>query len=197
MTASDLLSALGPVVDAFEELGVRYYVGGSLASSVHGVPRASIDADVIAALQLDHAAPLVGRLEPHYYIDEGRVRSAILSRRSFNAIHLSSMFKVDVFVTKGRPFDNEALKRARPEPLEDAPEARRFLVASPEDTIIAKLEWFRLGGEVSDRQWADIVGMLKAGEGRLDHDYLARWAEAVSVRDVLERARRDARPSSG
>jgi VWFA-related protein len=125
------LSALGPVVDALEELGVRYYVGGSLASSTHGVPRASIAADVVADLRLDHVAPLVNRLQGGYYIDEGRVRSAILARRSFNAIHLASMFKVDVFVTKGRPFDEEALKRARPDTLDDAPEARRFLIASP------------------------------------------------------------------
>jgi hypothetical protein len=194
VTASELLSALEPVVRTLEALGIRYYVGGSLASSVHGVPRASIDADVIADLRPAHVVPLVRGLEAEYYIDEGRVRAAVLARRSFNAIHLATMFKIDVFATKGRPFDEEALRRARPEALEDTPDARRFQVASAEDTIIAKLEWFRSGGESSDRQWADIVGVLKTAWAQLDHDYLARWVGAVGVRDLLERARREASP---
>jgi hypothetical protein len=188
VTGSDLLSALGPVVDVLEALGVPYFVGGSLASSVHGVPRASIDADVVAALRLDHAAALVARLEADYYLDEGRVRAAVHARRSFNAIHLATMFKIDVFVLKGRPFDAEALRRAGPEALGDAPGSPLFRVASAEDTVLAKLEWFHAGGEVSERQWADIIGVLKAGGERLDVAYLRRWADALAVRGILERA---------
>ncbi len=191
MTASDLLSALEPVIDALDALGVRYYVGGSLASSAHGVPRANIDADVIADLRETHVEGLVARLQSDYYLDEGRVRSAVLARRPFNAIHLATMFKIDVFVKKGRPFDDQALDRARPRALEDSPDARQFVVASPEDTIIAKLEWFRLGGESSDRQWADIVGILKTGAERLDYGYLAQWAGSVAVGDLLARARQE------
>ena len=191
MTASDLLGALEPVVDAFEALGVRYYVGGSLASSAHGVPRASIDADVVADLREAHVERLVAGLQGDYYIDEGRVRSAVRSRSCFNAIHLATMFKIDVFAAKGRPFDDQALGRARPRALDEAPNARQFVVASAEDTIIAKLEWFRLGGETSDRQWSDIVGILKTGETRLDYGYLARWAGSLEVNDLLERARQE------
>lgn len=191
MTASELLQALGPVVDALEALGVRYYVGGSLASSAHGVPRASIDADVVADLRLAHIEPFVTRLQDAYYVDEGRVRSAVLARRCFNAIHLSTMFKVDVFVAKARPFDEQALGRALPKALEDVPNARPFVVASPEDTVVAKLEWFRLGGETSDRQWADVVGMLKTGMDRLDYGHLGRWAGLLGVADLLERARQE------
>ena len=190
MTATDLLLALEPVVAALEALGVRYYVAGSLASSAHGVPRASIDADVVADLREAHVERLVPRLQG-YYVDEGRVRSAVRARRSFNAIHLATMFKIDVFVAKGRPFDHEALDRARPRALEDVPEARQYVVASAEDTILAKLEWFRLGGEVSDRQWADIVGMLKTGAERVDYAHLDRWAGVLEVADLLQRARQE------
>jgi hypothetical protein len=194
VTASDLLAALTPLIEALEALGVRHYIGGSLASSAHGVPRASIDADVVAELDSERVAPLVARLHDAYYIDENRVRSAVGSRRSFNAIHLATMFKVDVFVSKGRPFDRESLERARPEPLTDASGARRFFLATPEDTILAKLEWFRAGGEVSERQWGDVVGVLKTCWPQLDQGYLTRWATTLEVGDLLERARAEAAP---
>jgi hypothetical protein len=195
LTSSDLFKALSPVVDAFEELGVPYYVGGSLASSAHGVPRASIDADVIAALGPEHVTPLASGLAGAYYLSEDRIKAAVHARRSFNLIHLDTMFKVDVFVAKERPFDREALARARDQTLEDAPEARRFRVASPEDTILAKLEWFRAGGEVSERQWTDVIGVLRAGGDGLDRAYLQRWANSIGVEDLLERALRDAGPA--
>jgi hypothetical protein len=191
MTASDLLRALGPVVETLEALGVPYYLGGSVASSVHGLPRTSIDADVVADLGLDHVAPLVVRLADRYYLDEGRIRSAVESRRSFNLIHLDTMFKIDMFVSKRRPYDLEALRRARPASLEDSAGSRGFAVASPEDTVLAKLEWFRAGGEVSDRQWADIVGVLRARAGDIDVPYLERWAAVLGIADLLDRARRE------
>ena len=121
----DLLLALGPVVDAIEALGIRYFVGGSVASSAHGVPRASLDADLVADLGPDHVAPLVARLQDAYYVDAGRVRAAVASRRSFNLIHLATIFKIDVFAMKQRPFDKQALERARREPLDDAAEIGR------------------------------------------------------------------------
>ena len=192
MISSDVLAALSPVADALEALGARYYVGGSLASSVHGVPRASIDADVVTDLGADQVGAFVARLQAAYYVDETRARAAIQARRSFNLIHLATMFKVDMFVSKGRPFDLEALRRASLEPLIDSPDARRFFVATPEDTILAKLEWFRAGGEASERQWTDVVGLLKTGRGRVARDYLERWAAATGVTDLLERAFRDA-----
>lgn len=104
MTAADLLAALQPIVEALETLGVRHMLGGSLASSVHGVPRTSIDGDLVADLEPQHVAPLLQRLAGGYYVDEGRVRAAIDARRSFNMIHLQTMFKIDVFVPKRRPF---------------------------------------------------------------------------------------------
>jgi hypothetical protein len=194
LTSSDLLGALSPVVDALEGLGVPHYVGGSVASSVHGFPRASVDADVVAALRAGHVAPFVASLAGSYYLDANRIGAAVQARRSFNVIHLETLFKVDVFVAKGRPFDQEALKRARLDALEDAPTARRFRVATPEDTVLAKLEWFRAGGEVSERQWTDVVGVLRAVGNGMDLAYLRLWAPSIGVADLLEKALRDAGP---
>jgi hypothetical protein len=190
LTAPDLVAALLPVIEALDSLGVRYYVGGSVASSIHGVPRASIDADVIAELHAEHVAPLAARLSALFYLDDARMRDAVERRLSFNLIHLATMFKVDVFVSKGRPFDVEASGRARLESLGESPEAPKARVASPEDTLLAKLEWYRRGGESSERQWSDIAGLLRVRAGRLDLAYLVDWAEALGVADLLERASR-------
>lgn len=190
---SELADALIPVVRVFEELGVRHYVGGSFASSAHGVARASLDVDVVADLQRQHVTLLVTRLQHAYYIDEARVVAAVESRRSFNLIHLATMFKIDVFVARERPFDREALGRARREAIDDAPNSPEVLVASPEDTVLAKLEWFRAGGEVSERQWADVIGVLRLGGPNLEADYLRRWAEALGIADLLDRALAEAK----
>src|SRR5579859_4406556 len=115
MNAAEILAAITPVVEAFEELGVAYHIGGSVASSAYGIVRATIDADIIADLRLEHVRPLVKQLEAKYYIDADAVRDAIRRRSSFNTIHLDTMLKVDVFIPKSRPFDQEELRRIRQE----------------------------------------------------------------------------------
>jgi hypothetical protein len=190
MTDSELISALRPVAEAFDALGVRYYLGGSVASSAHGIARASLDADIVASLGPQHVDPLTARLAATYYIPEGRLRSAVAERSSCNFIHLATMFKIDVFVSKDRPFDREAATRAMLLPVDEAADAPHFPVASPEDTVLAKLEWFRLGGETSERQWWDILGVLKVTPG-VDRAYLRRWAASLEVNDLLERALAD------
>lgn len=191
MRESDLVAALRPVADALDALGVRYYLGGSIASSAHGIARASLDVDVIAALEPQHVEPLASRLLSAYYVPLDRLRSAVAARSSCNFIHLATMFKIDVFVSKGRAFDEQAAERARPEAIDESADAPRFSVASPEDTVLSKLEWFRLGGETSERQWGDIVGVLKVTH-HADREYLRRWALSLGVADLLERALADA-----
>jgi len=186
MNAPEILAAIAPVVEALEELGVTYHFGGSVASSVHGIPRLTIDADLVADLRLEHVRPLVKQLEAEYYIDADAVRDAIRRRSSFNAIHLDTMLKVDVFIPKTRAFDQEELRRTRQEVLVEG--TRPFYMASPEGTILNKLEWYRMGGEVSDRQWNDILGVLKVKGTALDMAYMQRWAKALQVTDLLERA---------
>jgi hypothetical protein len=184
VTPPDLLVALAPVLEALRGLGVRHYVGGSIASSAHGVPRASIDADVVAELGPAHAAPFTAALQGMCYVSAERVRDAIARRASFSVIHLETMVKVDVFVSRDRPFDRRALDRARPAAVESGSE---LPVSSAEDTILAKLEWFRRGGEVSQRQWTDVAGILRAG-GALDEAYLRQGALELGIADLLERA---------
>jgi hypothetical protein len=190
VTAADLLVALAPVLDVLRGLGVRHYVGGSIASSAHGVPRSSIDADVVAELGPAHVTRLVSALAGRYYVSDERVRDAIARRASFNVIHLETMVKVDVFVSRDRPFDRCAFDRSRPSTPEGGSE---IPVSSAEDTVLAKLEWFRRGGEVSERQWTDVLGILRTCRA-LDGVYLQRGAAEIGVADLLERARADAGP---
>ena len=110
---------------------------------------------------------------------------------SFNAIHLDTMFKVDVFIPKNRAFDRSQLARGVAQIVATAPE-RRAVLASPEDTVIAKLEWYRAGGGLSDRQWNDILGVLKAQAETIDREYLRHWAAGLGVGDLLDRALEDA-----
>jgi hypothetical protein len=186
----DILITLEPLVEALEELRVPYHIGGSVASSLYGLPRLTIDVDVIADLRLEHIRPLVIRLQTNYYIDEDMIRDAIRRRSSFNVIHLDTMLKVDVYIPKSRSFDQEELRRVQQEVLLEG--TRPFNVASPEGTILNKLEWYRMGGEVSDRQWNDILGVLKVQGTHLDMAYLQRWAANLKVTDLLERALVDA-----
>jgi hypothetical protein len=189
---NDALNALLPVIAALDRLDVPYYVGGSLASSAHGVMRASVDADLVADLRPQHVDGLVEALRAGYYIDANMIRGALAARSCFNLIHLATSFKVDIFVLKGRPYDRAALARKERRSIDpDSPEAQVFL-ATPEDTVLAKLEWYRLGNEVSDRQWIDILGVLKLQRGRLDLDYMKKWAAALKVADLLERAMQQA-----
>ncbi|MCR4316072.1 MAG: hypothetical protein NUW37_06940 [Planctomycetes bacterium] len=182
---SEPFLALKGIVDAFHKLGIEYYIGGSVASSIHGVLRSTLDADLVADIGLQQVDKLVGLLEKDYYISASAVRQAIVRKSSFNAIHLKMMFKVDVFVLSNRQFDREQFKRRR---LEPTSENVSFVFAAPEDIILAKLEWYKLGEGVSDRQWNDLIGVLEVKWNDVDFDYLRKWASEIDVSDLLEEA---------
>jgi hypothetical protein len=114
-------------------------------------------------------------------------------KRSFNLVHLDTMIKVDIFVPKALPFDAQEQNRARPQSLDVGEPAHTFFVKSPEDLVLRKLSWYRTGGEVSERQWSDVLGVLKVQADRLDRDYLLHWAAELGVCDLLERAVADAK----
>lgn len=179
------------VIEVLDTLGVEYFVGGSFASALYGVPRATNDADLVVDLKLEYVEPMIQALTPAFYADAESMRQAILETRSFNLIHLDTMFKVDVFVRKPRPFDQSQFNRRISATLATDP-PRTAYVASAEDTVLAKLEWYRMGGEVSDRQWRDILGVLKARRELLDLNYLRDWASRMRLDDLLERAFSDA-----
>lgn len=187
MTTPDIEMALAPVVDALEAVGAPYHVGGSVASSAYGLGRSTLDVDIVADLRQGQVKGFVQRLQGTYYIDEDSIRSAIRNHASFNVIHLANMFKVDVFVLKDRPFEQEAFRRRRPDTLATGPGARTYFFATAEDTLLHKLYWFRLGSDVSDRQWGDIRGLVQVQLDALDMDHVRRWADELDVADLLER----------
>jgi hypothetical protein len=175
------------VIKALNDLGIPYFVGGSLASAVHGVARATMDVDLIADVRAEHAQPLVDALGPDFYADADMIRSGARGRSSFNVIHKPTMFKVDVFIPKGRPFDRSQFARRVAHSLTEGG-ADVIYIASPEDNILAKLHWYRLGGEVSDRQWRDVLNVIRIQGARLDRPYLRAWASELGVADLLEDA---------
>lgn len=181
------------VTGLLESLDVPYVIGGSVASTAHGPIRSTLDVDLIADLKSRHVIPFVTALSEQFYIDEPSVRRAIERRSSFNLIHLNTMVKVDVFLPKDRPFDRQQLQRRIPEGI--APDSdETFWILTAEDVILAKLDWFRMGGEVSERQWRDILGVMKTQGEALDVAYLRQWAEQLSVSDLLLRALEELTP---
>jgi hypothetical protein len=175
------------VVEALEALGVTYAIGGSLSSAAHGVMRATMDTDLVADLRFEHTGPLARALGNDFYADAQMMRDAITHRRSFNVIHLETTFKVDVFIAKPRAFDKAQLARRQLHQLSEDPE-RYAYITSAEDIVLSKLEWYRIGGEVSDRQWRDVLGVIGVQGDRLDRDYMRDMAAELRVDDLLERA---------
>lgn len=184
------LRVLFLVLDALEELGLPYHLGGSFASSIHGIPRQTQDIDLVVEIDAGDAARLVSRLEGEFYGSAPRARGAVGTGSSFNLVHLGSGVKVDLFPRGGSAFDREEFRRRIPMSLGEPP-GRTTYVKSPEDTVLRKLLWFREGGGVSDRQWSDVVGVLGSQTGRLDRAYLDRWAGELGLTDLLARALRE------
>lgn len=192
---SEPVLVMAKLARVFDSLGIRYVVGGSLASSIYGIPRATQDVDFVADLRLSHVEAITSALTEEFYVDADMISDAIKRRASFNVIHLTTMFKADVFIFQGDSWSSSEMDRARGEQF-DLPEGRvtvRF--ASPEDTLLHKLIWYKLGNQVSDRQWSDILGVLKIQGEALDHAYIDRWARTLDVQDLLLRARKEQRES--
>lgn len=175
------------VAAALDGLGVEYLLGGSLASSVLGEPRSTVDIDLAIALREAAIADLVRALEPAFFVDLEPAREAVRRHASFNVLHRETMMKVDLFVLGESAFDREQLRR-RLSLSVSADSQQRVAVSSPEDLVLRKLAWYRAGGGVSDRHWRDVLGVLKVQRGRVDLGYMRRWGADLGVGDLLERA---------
>lgn len=178
--------ALG-VIRSLESLNIPYMVAGSLAMSMHGVARATRDADIVAELRKGDGPRIAAQLGADYYIDAQEVEEAIFCGGSFNVIYIPRAFKIDIFVAKPVEYDREALRRRIVMPMEGEP-GISVAISSPEDVVIAKLRWYRAGGEVSEQQWRDILAILKLQSRTLSFEYLRHWASKESVAGLLERA---------
>lgn len=186
------IRVVATVARAFDSLGIRYLIGGSVASSLYGVPRATQDVDLVADVRLNHVDALTSALTGEFYVDADMIRDAIQRRASFNVVHLATMFKADIFLLQGDSWSREEMSRARTEVL-DMPWGQALLrFASPEDVLLHKLIWYKLGNQISDRQWSDILGVLRIQGDHLDQTYLDRWAPLLDVLALLVRARKEA-----
>ena len=175
------------VIEALEELNIDYLIGGSFASTLHGMPRATMDADLVADLRFEHIPSFVELLQEDFYMDAEVIRDAIKNRSSFNLIHLLSAFKIDIFILGKRPFDlSEFSRRKLEQILSELP--RSAYVKTPEDAVLSKLEWFKMGGKLSELQWRDIQGILKVQGPKIDISYLKKWAKELGLSDLLEQA---------
>ena len=170
-----------------EGAGVEYLVGGSVAASLSGVPRSTMDVDMVVRLDEGKIEALVWLLGEGFYVDREALVRAVRERSSANLIHLESGMKIDLFVLRDHAVDQEQMRRRRK--VRVAVDPDRFLfVYQPEDIVLQKLRWYRLGNESSDRQWGDVLSVLRVTGEHIDRPYLVAAAERMDLSELLERA---------
>ena len=183
------LEALTQLLEVLDRLEIQYMVSGSAASGIHGYARMTRDVDMVARIGREDIEPLVEQLESDFYVDGGQVREALERGRSFSVIHFRSSFKFDIFPLTSDPYQQVQFGRRRFETSSlFGPKPTEFAVAAPEDVILSKLRWYRQGGEVSEQQWNDVLGVIAVQGERLDLGYLREWAEHLRLGDLLEQA---------
>lgn len=192
MKNPDIILAVKPIIKTFDDLSISYYISGSIASSIYGMARATMDVDIVAAIESNHILPLRKYLEKEYYIDENIIADAIRRNTSFNLIHLETMIKIDVFIHKNESYQQETICRKRKDILDENDTSTEYYFSSPEDIIIHKLQWYEMGGRISERQWLDVIGVIKVQGASLDKSYLKSWSEKLRIIELLKNAFSDA-----
>jgi len=185
----DVLDIALLVADALDRAGVPYFLGGSLASSLQGDPRATNDIDLVVDLAEAQVGALVAALGPDFDIDEVALARAARERTSWNVIHRPTVTKIDLFVLREAPFDRSEFVRRERVPVRGS---QSLWVKRADDTVLRKLLWYRAGGGVSDRQWRDVVEVLRHSRAQIDDAYLNQWAATLGLEALLARARREA-----
>ncbi|HYI94111.1 MAG TPA: hypothetical protein VEX68_11245 [Bryobacteraceae bacterium] len=175
------------VVEAFESLNIPYAIGGSVASSVRGIARATNDVDFIASLALRRVDQFAEKIRPDFYADEDHIRASLEHRRPFNVIHMPTAFKIDIFPAT-EAFHYAQLEQSTLATFGFFGEQLTCRVVSSEDIVLAKLRWFNESGRRSEQQWRDVSAVLTASSTRLDREYLDQWAQKLGLSELLEKA---------
>lgn len=188
MDKNEIISALEPLIKALDDISIPYFIGGSIASSAYGLARATMDVDMILNLKPFQVQDFVNKLKGDFFVDEEMIIQAIKTDTSFNILHLPTMLKIDFFILKKQPYQIKSFERRKLNSLEDSRDSVKIFLCSPEDIIISKLEWFRLSNETSERQWLDILGVIKVQSDSLDKNYLKYWAKELNLFELLQKA---------
>jgi hypothetical protein len=178
------------VIRVLNRLGIPYALGGSMASSLYGTPRATQDSDLMVLPFLSRLTEFVAGFGPEFYLSPEAIEEAHRHSSCFNILNTSTGFKTDIFIASPGSFAEQALSRRRPVVLSDSPQ-EPIEVVTAEDILLLKLRWYRLGNEISERQWSDIREVLRGQAGRLEQAYLDQWAGQLGVSDLLQRARQE------
>lgn len=186
MTVADPVAVAVHIAAILEGLSVRYVLGGSLASTAFGEPRATLDVDLAADLDEGRVDAFVRMVEQGFFVDATWVRQEVRRRGSFRLVHRASMIRVDVFVPEWIGLHLWKWERRRRVDLGAREGA--VDVSSPEAIVIQKLVRYRDGGAVSDRQWRDVIGVLRTQRGHLDVAGMRAQARSSGVDDLLDRA---------
>lgn len=179
MNPLQLAVDLGAMLD---ELGVEYAVGGSVASSFFGEPRSTLDIDLALRGSEEQLAKVVEQVAVDFYVPTSAATRAIETQDSFNLLHHESGMKVDIFVLGDGLLDRRQIdRRIRVSlPMGD------LWLTSPEDSVLRKLWWFRLTGETSERQWRDVIGVLRLAD--IDKAELSSVAAELGLDELVGRA---------
>jgi len=187
----DALDVALRVTAALESVGADYFVGGSVASSLQGEPRATNDIDIVVSMLSFRVPALATALGNDFEVDQEMLRQALSNGGSANIFYLPFVTKIDIFGLGASQFDEAEFSRRRRTQVKVTGE--ELFIKSPEDTVLRKLLWYRQGGEVSSKQWRDVVEVLRVSGPQLSADYLDSWATRLGLEPLLARATAEAK----
>ena len=177
------------VATFLELLKIPYYIGGSVASSFQGEVRFTEDLDLVISIHQSQTQSILNTFSQDFYISEIAVEDAMRGRTSsFNIIDLETTEKADIFVMRNDAFAQSKMARRQLYIPVNRPASDAIYLCSTEDTVLQKLVWYRMTKNESQRQWRDVLGVLKIQGDRLDFDYLQKWSGELSLSDLLETA---------
>jgi hypothetical protein len=188
LTPIDPIALATVIAGILDDLRIRYVIGGSVAASIYGEPRSTLDLDMMIDADEEKVEALVARLRRDFYVNRDDAVEAARLHSSFSAVEVATSMKVDFFLAEKDSFAQEQMARRRPVRIASVAPLHFY---APEDLIIRKLMWYRAGGEQSQRQWRDVAGIMRTSGEQIDFDYLREAAAKVGVTDLLLRLEKE------